>query len=102
MKNLYTQWYDMYVKQCKEQKVDEKDIRFKFEEGESYLDTNYGVLVRKREGKRVLVDWWYVEDDTIQKGEQRSWEWVFVDGDTELIDTNYGKGAFVSAKCVMK
>ena len=31
MENLYTQWYEMYVQKCKEQKVDEKDIKFKFE-----------------------------------------------------------------------
>ena len=49
--------YEHYVQWCKEQKVDAKDIKFKFEVGKLYLDVNYGIYVRERDGKRVLVDW---------------------------------------------
>ena len=104
MENLYSKMYEHYVQKCKEQKVDAKDIKFKFEVGKSYLDNNYGIYVRERDGKRVLVDWWYVDEDdgTFQKGQQCSWEWVYVYGDTETIHTGISDGAFVSAKCVMK
>lgn len=103
MENLYSKMYEQYVQKCKEQKVDDKDIKFKFEVGKSYLDVKYGVYVRERDGKRVLVDWWYVDEDdgVFQKGQQRSWEWVFVDGDTERIEI-FGDGAFVRANCEMK
>ena len=103
MENLYSKMYEHYVQKCKEQKVDAKDIKFKFEVGKSYLDNNYGIYVRERDGKRVLVDWWYVDEDgSFRKGEQCSWEWVYVYGDTETIHTGISDGAFVSAKCVMK
>lgn len=87
MKNLYTKMYEMYVKKCKEQKVDDKDIKFKFEVGKLYLDNNYGIYVRERDGRRALVDWWYVDEDdgSFQEGQQCSWEWVFVDGGIETI-----------------
>ncbi len=102
MENLYTQMYEHYVQRCKEQKVDAKDIKFKFEVGKSYLDTNYGIYVRERDGKRVLVDWWYVDEDgSFQEGQQCSWEWVFVDVDTERIEI-LGDGEIVRANCEMK
>ena len=104
MENLYTQMYERYVQKCKEQKVDDKDIKFKFEVGKSYLDNNYGIYVMERDGKSVLVDWWYVDEDdgTFQKGQQCSLEWVYVDGDTETIQTGISDGAFVRANCEMK
>lgn len=86
MENLYTEMYDKYVQKCKEQKVDDKDIKFKFEAGKSYIDLNYAIYVRERDGRRALVDWWYVDEDgSFKEGQQHSWEWVFVDGDIETI-----------------
>ena len=109
MENLYTQWYEMYVQKCKEQKVDEKDIKFKFEVGKSYLDTQkgYGVYVKERDGKKVVVDFWCVDDDeysptfgVFSKGEQNSTEWVYVVDNTETIGNS--TMVFVEANCEMK
>ena len=55
MENLYTQMYEHYVQRCKEQKVDDKDIKFKFEVGKSYLDTNYGIYVSILMGTVIII-----------------------------------------------
>lgn len=94
--------YEQYVQKCKEQKVDDKNIKFKFEVGKSYLDTKsgYGVYVKGRNGKKILVDFWVADEGDFCVGEKNSTDWVYVVGDTETIGNSIM--TFVEASSEMK